>query len=179
MSGNPAPSERLSYRPWDAETDADAAFAIYGNEEVTRHIGGYTPSTVEEAATMLTKWGRATAAYAPRYNVWAAVHEGQVIGAALLKPLPIVVKGQRTITDDIEIGWHLGRDWWGQGFATEMGRAMMRHGFEDLGLTELNCVIEMENERSVAVARRLGLKPQGSTAQWYAKTLLHFKTWPQ
>jgi ribosomal-protein-alanine N-acetyltransferase len=171
----PAASARLHFRPWDPAHDADAALAIYGDPRVSRHIGGYTPETPQQARVMLEKWGRATAAYAPRYNAWAAVHHNEVVGTALLKPLPAIHQGRRTLTEDIEVGWHLGHAWWGRGLATEMGMALLQHGFSVLGLPAIHCVIEVGNERSTAVARRLEMVPQGSTANWYGKTLLHFR----
>lgn len=174
-AGPPAGSERLSFRPWNPATDAEAALAIYGDPRVSRHIGGVTPETVAQAAVMLEKWQRATAAYAPRYNAWAAEFQGEVVGTALLKPLPHIVRGRRSLSDDIEVGWHLGHAWWGMGLATEMGHALLAHAFDELGLTAVHCVIEVGNERSIGVARRLGMVPQGSTAAWYGKTLLHFR----
>lgn len=164
-------SERLTYRPWDPQGDVDAALRIYGDEQVTRYIGGHTPADRQAAATMLANWHRLTSRYPAGFNVWAALLDGEVIGAALLKPLPTA---DRKLTEHIEVGWHLGRAHWGQGFATEMGRRMLRLGFEELDLKVINCVVEPANAASVRVAERLGLEAVGRTSEWYGLELLHF-----
>ena len=58
----------------------------------------------------------------------------------------------------VEVGWRLRRDQWGRGYATEVGRLALEHGFADLGLEEIVSLIHVENARSLAVAGRLGLR---------------------
>jgi RimJ/RimL family protein N-acetyltransferase len=59
---------------------------------------------------------------------------------------------------EVEIGWTLARDCWGLGYATEAGRACRDHGFDVLGRARIVAVIQPENDRSIAVARRLGMR---------------------
>lgn len=59
---------------------------------------------------------------------------------------------------EIEIGWTLMRECWGCGYATEAGAACRDHGFATLGVTRIAAVIQHDNERSIAVARRLGMR---------------------
>jgi RimJ/RimL family protein N-acetyltransferase len=56
----------------------------------------------------------------------------------------------------IEVGWMLGRDYWGQGYASEAARAAMAYGFLTQGLERLISVIQIENRPSQALAARLG-----------------------
>lgn len=57
-----------------------------------------------------------------------------------------------------EVGWALVRSAWGQGYATEAGRAAMAWGFEHVpGLDRIGSVIAPGNTRSIAVAERLGM----------------------
>jgi RimJ/RimL family protein N-acetyltransferase len=58
----------------------------------------------------------------------------------------------------VEVGWRLRRDAWGRGYATEAARPALRHGFADLRLDEIVSLIHEANARSLAVARRLGLR---------------------
>ena len=58
----------------------------------------------------------------------------------------------------VEVGWRLGREHWGHGYATEGGRAALELGFGALGLQEIVAVTALGNERSRAVMRRLGLR---------------------
>jgi RimJ/RimL family protein N-acetyltransferase len=58
----------------------------------------------------------------------------------------------------VEVGWRLRRTAWGRGYATEAARPALAHGFADLGLEEIISLIHEGNARSLAVARRLGLR---------------------
>ena len=62
-----------------------------------------------------------------------------------------------------ELGWVLGRRWWGQGYATESARAAMQHAFDRLGRTHVVSFIHPENLASVRVAERLGETLEGET----------------
>jgi RimJ/RimL family protein N-acetyltransferase len=59
--------------------------------------------------------------------------------------------------DDVEIGWRLAHAYWGNGYATEAGRAWLAYGFGTLGLDRIISVTDAPNVRSMAVMRRLGL----------------------
>ncbi len=56
-----------------------------------------------------------------------------------------------------EIGWKLARPAWGHGYATEAAQVVMRWAWSELGLPRLISVIDPRNERSIAVARRVGM----------------------
>jgi [ribosomal protein S5]-alanine N-acetyltransferase len=57
-----------------------------------------------------------------------------------------------------EIGYHLRRDVWGQGFATEAARACCEYGFLQLQAEFLISLIRPENLPSRRVAERNGMK---------------------
>lgn len=57
-----------------------------------------------------------------------------------------------------EIGYHLRRDMWGQGLATEAARACRDYGFEHLKAEFLTSLIRPENLASRRVAERNGMK---------------------
>ncbi len=56
----------------------------------------------------------------------------------------------------VEVGWVLHPRHWGMGYATEAGARSISYAFDGLGLGDVWSVILPENERSRAVARRLG-----------------------
>ncbi len=62
---------------------------------------------------------------------------------------------------DVEIGWRFARHAWGQGYATEAARAVMRHGFDTVGLDRIVAVLDPENERSRRVCEKLGMAAAG------------------
>ena len=60
-------------------------------------------------------------------------------------------------TPCVEIGWRLAAAHWGQGYATEGARAVLRFGFETLGLNEIVSFTVPANHRSRRVMERIGM----------------------
>ena len=163
-------TERLLLRQW-MPADAEAALAIYGDPEVTRWLGGMQPvADVAAVRALFERMAERVSRYAPGMGGWALIRQdtGQPVGGALLKPLPDV---DDQPTDHIEIGWHLARHAWGRGYATEAGRRILQYGFDELGLDAIHAVVMFGNAPSIAVARRLGLDPMGTTAKFYGQEL--------
>lgn len=152
---------RMVARPWSRD-DVDGALEMYGDPEVVRYIGG-------ELETDRSAMASKIAFLIERVHTLPAGHgsfpmfrrsDGRLIGTALLKPLPDV---EKKASEDVEIGWHLARAVWGQGYATEMGHALLEQGFRRLGIDVLHAVVEPPNDKSQAVARRLGMRHVGRT----------------
>lgn len=61
-------------------------------------------------------------------------------------------------TPAVEIGWRLARPFWGQGYATEAGREVLRFADEVLALPALVSMTVPGNVRSIAVMERLGFR---------------------
>lgn len=168
-------TERLVAREWDPELHLEGAFAIYGDPEVVRYIGTGPAQTPDEMRTRLLQVASRNARLRHGLGSWPLFDKssGELVGAVLLKPLP--TSGTNgALGMDIEIGWHLARRHWGRGFATEAGRALVQRGFTQLNLRELHAVVESPNQRSQAVARRLGMKHLGRTDRYYDLELEHF-----
>ncbi len=62
---------------------------------------------------------------------------------------------------EAEIGWILHRDYWKQGFGTEMGKALLRFGFEELNVMRLIAHCDTENYGSYRVMEKIGMKREG------------------
>ena len=137
---------RLTLRPF-VEGDLDAWSEIVADEETTEFIGGV--QSREDAwrsiAMYLGHWSLRG------YGQWAVevTQSGRFIGrAGLWNP-----EGW----PELEIGWTLSRDVWGEGYATEAGKAAVDWAFSALGLDRVASVIGVDNARSRAVAVRLGM----------------------
>jgi ribosomal-protein-alanine N-acetyltransferase len=87
------------------------------------------------------------------HGLWAMVlkSSGELIGDCGLTVQD--VEG----ASEIEIGYHVRRDHWGQGFATEAARACRDYGFAHLGVSRLVSIIRPENLASRRVAEKNGL----------------------
>ena len=62
-----------------------------------------------------------------------------------------------------ELGWTIGREFWGRGFATEAARAALDHAFTALNRDHIVSLIDPSNESSKRVAERLGERVEGET----------------
>ena len=167
-----ATTDRLVLREWtDAPTDLARFFDIYSREDVMRWLGGGAGRLLEpgQAAERVATWRQRYAPYAGRYGLWAIEvrDTGTVVGSVLLKPLPGA--DGNTPTDDIEVGWHLHPDSWGNGYATEAARAVLAREFAT-GNRAVYAVVTPGNERSIAVCRRLGMTYVGRRTDWYGGT---------
>lgn len=160
-------TERLTIRDWVPEADAEQAFEIYGDPKVMRFVGnGKTQESVETQQTALDELVARYAALNNGTGSWAIVEKstGAIVGAVLLKQLP---DNQGQLTQDYEVGWHLRQASWGKGYATEAARAAIAYGFKELKLPVIYAVAYAENLASFRVTQRLGMKPLGSTNQYY------------
>jgi ribosomal-protein-alanine N-acetyltransferase len=59
---------------------------------------------------------------------------------------------------EVELSYALGRPYWGNGYATEAGRALVAYAFGTLGLARIAYGVDGANTRSVGVMRRLGFR---------------------
>jgi RimJ/RimL family protein N-acetyltransferase len=59
---------------------------------------------------------------------------------------------------EFEVGWGVHPAMWSMGLGSEIGRAMLAHGFERLRATAVWCKIMAPNGASITVAERLGMK---------------------
>jgi RimJ/RimL family protein N-acetyltransferase len=65
-------------------------------------------------------------------------------------------------TPCVEIGWRLGREHWGQGYATEAARAALDFGFGACGLAQIVSMAVAANWRSRRVMERLGMRHEAA-----------------
>lgn len=89
------------------------------------------------------------------FGLWALERRGD--GAFLGFTGMTKVQFSSPIQGQVEIGWRLARELWGQGFATEAARACLWYGFEVLGLGQIVSMTVQSNRRSWTVMERLGM----------------------
>lgn len=77
--------------------------------------------------------------------------DGVFLGIAGLNRLP-------WFPQDVEVGWRLRPEHWGQGYATEAGRAWLGWAFDRHPVARVISVADLPNIRSQAVMRRLGMR---------------------
>ncbi|HEY9737267.1 MAG TPA: GNAT family N-acetyltransferase [Trichocoleus sp.] len=161
-------TERLIIRGWDPPADAEQIYQIYSDPAVTKFLITKV-SSVQEAQTLLEGWVTVFAARNNGSGQWAiTLKETQsVIGMIALMQM----RDGESLTDGYEIGWHLKRSGWGQGYATEAAQAALDYGFNVLKLPVIYSVMQPENVASSRVAMRLGMRRVGRTSRYYQKEL--------
>lgn len=83
-----------------------------------------------------------------------AKKNGKAIGAIELR-----LNGHTDMTardDECELGYWLGKPFWGRGYIPEVAREIIRHGFEDLGMNIIWCGYYDGNLKSKRVQEKLG-----------------------
>jgi RimJ/RimL family protein N-acetyltransferase len=157
-------TQRLVLRQFRGD-DLDAYAAMSADPEVMRHIGPGKPLRREEAwrsiAGMLGHWQLLG------YGMWALERksDGALVGrAGFLNPPG---------WPGFEIGWMVGREHWGQGYATEAARAALELAFGELGRERVISLIRPGNARSIRVAEKLGERLAGEVELMGARALVY------
>jgi RimJ/RimL family protein N-acetyltransferase len=143
-------TERLRAREWTLD-DVEAAFAMYGDMDVQRGLSGEVVPHLEAQREWLSAAIERSRSRPYGSGYWALERKTDraVVGASLVKPIP-------EDEEKIEIGWHLAKRHWGQGYAIEAAHGAAKVAFQHLPIDRLYCVVYPWNERSINVARKLG-----------------------
>jgi len=65
------------------------------------------------------------------------------------------------LTSDSNIGWIVNKDYWNQGYGTEMGKAMLWLGFEEFCLRRIVACCDAENVGSFRIMEKIGMPREG------------------
>jgi RimJ/RimL family protein N-acetyltransferase len=150
----PIRTERLTLRPYQAE-DLEAALSYWSRADVTRYIplGPYSRETFGPRLEQLMRRTSMTSA-----------------GDGLV--LAVVPDGVDHVVGDMSLFWHseehqageigfiLHPDHQGHGYAREASVALLRMGFEQLGLHRIAARLDARNGASAAVLRSLGMRQE-------------------
>lgn len=140
-------TERLVLRPY---READRAYfvALATDPEVMRFVGD-GPMTPERVEAVFDK---VFALYEEgAWGIWAIEERasGRLVGSAEIKPRK---------TGDWEIVYLFDPTAWGKGYATEVARRLVDYGFERLELPRVVATVEYDNEPSLRVLRKAGMR---------------------
>lgn len=141
-------TERLRLEPVGPEHAADL-LVLHEDPAVAEWYGEWTAETARRtAAEMRAGWEAAGV------HKWIAYdgQSGELIGRGGLS------RAHVDGADRVELDWAVLGRFWGRGYATEIGRAGLTFGFDDLGAHEVISFTEARNTRSRAVMERLGMR---------------------
>jgi ribosomal-protein-alanine N-acetyltransferase len=143
-------TERLVLRPLRSD-DAEALHVAYADPEVLQHWHRLPRRSAEETAALLQSESSGG-------TLWAICAAGSDEALGHVGFLARLFDTGRPVP----FGYLLRRDAWGQGLATEAARAVLDHGFHELGIAGCELWIYDGNDRSARVAERLGATHRGT-----------------
>ncbi|QJU56820.1 GNAT family N-acetyltransferase [Sphingomonas sp. AP4-R1] len=145
---------RLLLRPIGPQ-DREAIAALLGSSVVRHYLGGArfgdaAERRIEESMRYqadhgMSRWGMERRT------------DGRLIGQCGLVPY---LHPDTPITGDIEMGWQLAEDCWGQGYAREAAEASLAWGWANLTAPRIVAITVPANRASVALMERIGMTPR-------------------
>jgi len=141
-------SERLFFRKFKYD-DFPVVYDWLGNVENMKYRRGEPRSEAEVRDYLNWAITNANVEECKNYEYAVALKtNGLLIGAATLMHLP----------DEPEIGWTVHRNYWQQGFGTEIGNAMLRLGFDILNLRRIIAGCNAKNRGSYRIMEKIGMR---------------------
>ncbi|WKG12055.1 GNAT family N-acetyltransferase [Nocardia sp. PE-7] len=138
----------LSDEHFDYEVQLD------GDPEVMRYLGTGRPRSRNEVE-VLHRRRLAVADRVPGLGFWAGFVDADFVGWWILEPPEHEYQG--SIAGQAELGYRLLSRYWRKGLASEGARELLRHGFNDLGLTRIFAETMIVNTASRATMVSVGM----------------------
>lgn len=148
-------TERLSLRRF-VPADFEWLCELYDDPDVTRYLGGrQAPHRVQEM--LRTRFLDYYDSH-PGLGIWLTTERSTQnrVGFHLLNN----IQGETII----QVGFALAKPAWGQGYGTEMARAVLQHGFNTLRLPHIVGMASLANVASQRVLEKIGLRRNGERA---------------
>ena len=161
-------TERLILRTFKTE-DASAYFHINQDPKVLEFLLG--PLTISQVNDFIA--AKQTHQEKFGYSLWATClkQTGELIGFIGLN----YTDWESSFTPAVEVGWRLGSQYWGKGYATEGAKASLDYGFKKCGLKEIISFTVPANLRSIGVMEKIGLKRDFNGDFMHQKLPSHLK----
>ncbi|GLC88968.1 GNAT family N-acetyltransferase [Lysinibacillus piscis] len=140
-------TERLYLRPYRKE-DVHTLFSIFSDAETMVYYPA--PFNLEQTQNWIKK--NQERYEKDGFGLWGVClkETDELIGdCGLVKQ---IVDGRM----EVEIGYHIHKKYWSNGFATEAATGCKEYGFNQLGLTKLISIIDPRNIPSIRVAEKNG-----------------------
>jgi len=160
----PLRTERLTLRPLRAE-DAPALHRLVNDWEVAKNLARvpfpYPRSLADE-------WIASTWAQMEAGEAWHLAIIGEEKGQEVLigcVGLTLDPRSDRARPRGAELGYWIGRRYWGQGLGPEAAGRLVRWALANLDIADIHASVLRDNARSAAVLRRLGFQEAGEGKQ--------------
>ena len=138
-------TERLILRHWE-DSDAEDLYEYAKDPDVGPVAGWPAHRNIEESRNYIRSVFSGEETYAICLK-----KDSRAIGAVGLN-----LKDQSGRTDECELGYWIGKPFWGQGLVPEASEEVLRHAFEDLHMGKVWCCTYVGNTNSQRVQQKLG-----------------------
>ena len=143
-------TERLIIRLWRDE-DREPYAAMVADPEVRRFYVSTMNRAESDAAIDAYLGFQARDGFS--FLAVERKSDGALLGDVGMVPVIMPVAGN----PPVEIGWLIGKQYWGNGYAVEAARAWVDYGFNTLGLGEIVAWTAVLNLQSQRVMQKLGM----------------------
>lgn len=147
-------TERLLLRPWKDEDRA--SYARFNADPVARR---FYPEVLDADQASAAIDSYIAAAARDGFGFYAAERKSDRVfmGDVGLSPVPAALSKILPGKPSVEVGWFLGREFWGRGYAPEAAKAWIEYGFQSLGLSEIVAFTSSLNQPSLRVMEKIGM----------------------
>jgi len=155
-------AKRLVLRPFTLADAADVQ-RLAGDRAIAATTGGNIPHPYEDG--MAEEW---ISGHQEKYEKGDAVHFAIVLRCdnSLIGAIALTVSQDATRA---ELGYWMGKDYWGQGYCTEAARPVVQYGFEVLKLNRIHACHFGGNPASGRVLQKIGMTYEGCRRQHFCK----------
>lgn len=160
-------TKRLILRPW-READAENLYEYAKDPDVGPPAGWPPHTSLENSKQIICDILSAPETYA------VCLKDGKAIGS-----IGLMMKDVTNMTDrddECELGYWIGKPFWGQGLIPEAARELLRYAFEELGMQAVWCGYYEGNEKSRRVQEKLGFEYRYTTNNLDVKLLNEKRT---
>ena len=144
---------RLLLRPW-REDDKPGFHALANTPAMMAHFGG--PTTRDKHDRIIDRQMAQQALYG--HCMWAVELGGELAGVCGLR---IGGHPDTPVPEELEIGWRIAEQYWGQGIAREAAEASIAWGWANTARPRIAAWTVIANSRSWGLMERLGMRRRG------------------
>ncbi|MET8474244.1 GNAT family N-acetyltransferase [Streptomyces sp. NPDC006422] len=145
---------RLLLRRWQPDDDLAPLADIQADPAVMRRIGDGAPRSLDGTAEDIERWEDEWDDEG--FGVFAVelLGSGELAGAVGL----YVPEAPPEVAGQVAIQWRLGRQFWGQGYASEAAQATLEFALQDRGVDRVVAVADAGDASSAKVLHKLGME---------------------
>ena len=160
---HPLETERLLLRPFTLDDYEEAYTVLEGHPDVWKFDPGFQRS-FEQRAAIVRRHAETNQPDGEGCLAVTLQQSGALLGYVGLQMY--ILPTRPFASAEVELFYKLGQPFWGQGYALEACRELVRFAFDELHLLRIITITHGQNERSLRLLGRLGMSLQPAPEVW-------------